>query len=208
MKPNKKFILGMMVVPLALVGIGLTYASSVTTPNTFVGGTMAVASEVNANFAAHAAAINGNDSDLRGLMSAPAFHATMSVTPTVFAVGDVVVCDNEELDEFPTGGITVAGAGYSPTLGRYKAPRSGIYKFSFHTNMMENGVITLKKNTIDSIGSVWELEDGDTSCSITVIVRLAAGDEVRPVVEGSSVELFGSNGDRKFTSFSGHWLRP
>ena len=61
MKSSTRFAAGMAVVPLTLLGIGVAIASSVVTPNTFVGGTTAVAAEVNANFVAHAAAINDND---------------------------------------------------------------------------------------------------------------------------------------------------
>lgn len=64
MKNSRTFVLGMLVVPIALCGLGLAFASSVSTPNTFVSGTPALASEVNANFAALEAAINNNDSVL------------------------------------------------------------------------------------------------------------------------------------------------
>lgn len=55
------FLLGVLVAPVAFVGLTAVFASSVTVPNTFVAGTPAVAAEVNANFSAVAAAINDND---------------------------------------------------------------------------------------------------------------------------------------------------
>ena len=209
MKSNNKFVLGMMVVPLALVGIGVTYASNVGTPIQFVGGTPALASEVNSNFSDHASAINNNDSGLKYLRNAPAFHAALSSVSQVFQVGDTVVCNSEILDDWDSSGVFLVGTGYDSNLGRYKAPRSGIYKFTFRTNMIDHGVITLKKNGTESLGSIWELTDDDNSSSITVIVRLNLGDLVQPVVEGSSVEIWGTNNpNRMFTTFSGHWLRP
>lgn len=61
MRENRNFVLGMMVVPMALLGLAVVYAGSVTTPNVFVADTPAVAANVNANFSAHQAAINDND---------------------------------------------------------------------------------------------------------------------------------------------------
>ncbi len=67
MNNYKSFTIGMLVVPLALLALGIAVASSVVTPNTFVAGTAAVASQVNANFTAHAAAINDNDTRIAAL---------------------------------------------------------------------------------------------------------------------------------------------
>ncbi len=69
MRHSKYVAWSAMLLPVALVCAGLVYASSVTTPNTFVGGTAVVAAEVNANFSAHAAAINDNDARLSTLES-------------------------------------------------------------------------------------------------------------------------------------------
>lgn len=66
---HRYFALGMMVVPLALLGLAAVYAGSVSTPNTFVSGTPALAAEVNANFTAHATEINDNDSRIAALES-------------------------------------------------------------------------------------------------------------------------------------------
>ncbi|MDJ0973942.1 MAG: hypothetical protein QNJ98_05745 [Planctomycetota bacterium] len=79
LKLNKNFALGMMVVPLALLGLGVAVASSVSTPNTFVSGTTIVAADVNANFAAHEAAINDNDSRLTTLEGAGAPKETVII---------------------------------------------------------------------------------------------------------------------------------
>ena len=67
MKHNKAFLSGMFVVPLALLGIGIAFASNVVTPNNFVANTPAMADEVNANFSAHADAINDNDARINTL---------------------------------------------------------------------------------------------------------------------------------------------
>ncbi len=80
------FTIGMLVLPLGLVGLGVALASSVSTPNTFVGGTTAVAAEVNANFAAHEAAINDNDAridaDALG-RSVITYNGILNFSPTV-----------------------------------------------------------------------------------------------------------------------------
>ncbi len=64
MNNRSAFSIGMIVAPLALLSLGVAFASNVSTPNAFVANTAAVASEVNANFAAHAAAINDNNSKI------------------------------------------------------------------------------------------------------------------------------------------------
>lgn len=58
---TKYFATGMAIMPLALLAVAVAIAGNVATPNTFTAGTTAVAAEVNANFAAHAAEINDND---------------------------------------------------------------------------------------------------------------------------------------------------
>ena len=67
MKNPKQFVLGMLVVPMALLGLGIALAGSVTIPNTFVAATPAVAAEVNANFAAVKAAVDDNDARITAL---------------------------------------------------------------------------------------------------------------------------------------------
>ena len=67
MKNPKQFVLGMLVVPLALMGLGIALAGSVTIPNTFVAATPAVAAEVNANFAAVKLAVDDNDARITAL---------------------------------------------------------------------------------------------------------------------------------------------
>ena len=64
MTNNRQLLIGMLIVPIALAGIGVAVASTVATPNTFTAGTTAVAAQVNANFAAHQAAINDNAASL------------------------------------------------------------------------------------------------------------------------------------------------
>jgi hypothetical protein len=68
-KNQNSFILGMLVLPLAFGALGVAFAGSVATPNSFTGGTTALATEVNANFAAHEAAINDNDARIDALSS-------------------------------------------------------------------------------------------------------------------------------------------
>jgi hypothetical protein len=70
MKDTRSFAFGMSVVPIALLGIGIAIASSVNTPNVFVPGTPVVAAQVNANFAAHEAAIDDNDARITVLENA------------------------------------------------------------------------------------------------------------------------------------------
>ncbi len=204
MKSNNKFILGMLVVPLALVGIGVTYASSVATPNTFVGGTMAVASQVNANFAAHAAAINDNDARLDSHDGAPAFSAYAN-SLGLHNVGDNVICNQETLDE--------GGNGYNPANGSYTVQRSGLYLLTFSTNFISSGAIAIKKSGGSNLAAVWDyhpdVDADETSASTTIVVRLTAGEIVWPEVTfGTSVELWASNVNGRYTTFSGCWLRP
>jgi hypothetical protein len=69
MKTQNSFILGMLALPFVLGPLSVAFAGSVVTPNTFIGGTTALATEVNANFAAHQAAINDNNARILALSS-------------------------------------------------------------------------------------------------------------------------------------------
>lgn len=71
MRDNRKFIFGMLVMPLALAGLTVVFASDVTLPNTFSPNTPARASEVNENFAAVKAAVDDNNDRIGGLENAP-----------------------------------------------------------------------------------------------------------------------------------------
>ncbi len=101
MNNYKSFTIGMLVVPLALLALGIAVASSVVTPNTFVAGTAAIASQVNANFTAHAAAINDNDTRVTGLES-PTRRGTVLMFGRV--LGESLVPD------FDTGAYTSDGS--------------------------------------------------------------------------------------------------
>ena len=72
MNPNHKMAWTVMIpaLCLVLVIVGVSAASSVSVPNTFTGGTPAVAAEVNANFSAVENAINDNDSRVTALEGA------------------------------------------------------------------------------------------------------------------------------------------
>ena len=85
MNNRSAFSIGMIVAPLALLTLGVAFASSVTTPNTFVAGTTAVAAEVNQNFSAHAAAINDNNSRLDSLDGFAADVVTGQLAGSVLA---------------------------------------------------------------------------------------------------------------------------
>ena len=58
---NKSFFWGLVVSPMALLGISVALASSVAVPHTFQPNTIARAAEVNLNFARVRDAINDND---------------------------------------------------------------------------------------------------------------------------------------------------
>ena len=76
----------MIAVPIALAGLSVALAGFASTPHTFVAGNLAVAEEVNRNFAAHAAAINDNDARLNTVESQGVLamvHVEGSGTPTV-----------------------------------------------------------------------------------------------------------------------------
>ena len=59
--------IGLTVLLLALLSVTVAFGGSVSTPNTFVPNTPALASEVNANFSAHEAAINDNNARVSAL---------------------------------------------------------------------------------------------------------------------------------------------
>ena len=61
MTKNRSFVWGLVVTPLALLGLSVALASNVSVPHDFQAGTPAIAAEVNQNFGAVAAAINDND---------------------------------------------------------------------------------------------------------------------------------------------------
>jgi len=70
---NTRTTTWLVVIPavcIVLAAVGITHASQANIPNTFVGGTPALAAEVNANFAALKAAIDDNDSRLGSLETA------------------------------------------------------------------------------------------------------------------------------------------
>ena len=115
MRNSRTFVLGMLVVPLALCGLGLAFASSVSTPNTFVAGTPALASEVNANFAAHQAAINGNDAVLGN------FGTRLGVLAVAHVDGSLATPAVSRFD-------TRSGSPTSPTVTR---SQTGIFLVNF-----------------------------------------------------------------------------
>lgn len=67
----RSFLFGMLVVPLAAVGLTVGFASDVTLPNTFAPNTPALAAEVNANFDAVENAVDDNASRISSLENAP-----------------------------------------------------------------------------------------------------------------------------------------
>ncbi|XP_015193199.1 cerebellin 18 [Lepisosteus oculatus] len=78
------------------------------------------------------------------------------------------------------------GQGYNPALGAFTAPRTGLYSFSFsaYSNVGAAGnrlyhQVSLIRNS-DVVASVWEdnREDSEDSGSQTVLLPLAAGDQV------------------------------
>ena len=205
MKSSNKFILGMMVVPLALVGIGVTFAGSVGAPIQFFSNTPALASEVNTNFLNHATAINDNDARLDAQDTAPAFSAYLTSLPAVLNAGDVLVCDAETLDE--------GGNGYNPAAGSYTVQRSGVYLLTFATCFETNGVVSIRKSGNVDLASVYEFNGAnppnDASASVTVVVRLNAGEIVWPEVTwGTAVDVWTTNNNGRYTTFSGCWIRP
>jgi hypothetical protein len=128
MRNTKIFILGMAVMPLALLGIAVALASSVATPNTFTAGTPAVAAEVNANFAAHQVAINDNDTRIT---------AAIANMPQVWSQQDQ-----------NGGGHTEAAAGQTQMNSiAITAPSNGYLIISGKT-FINNGEVTDERYTI------------------------------------------------------------
>lgn len=115
MRNSRTFVLGMLVVPMALCGLGLAFASSVSTPNTFVSGAPALASEVNANFAAHEAAINDNDAVLGN------FGTRLGVLAVAHIDGSLATPSVSRFD-------TRSGSPTSPTVTRVQ---TGIFRINF-----------------------------------------------------------------------------
>ncbi len=111
MKHNTPFVLGMSVLPLALFGVAVAMASSVATPNTFVAGTTAVAAEVNANFAAHAAAINDNDARIDDASRVELIENNASVDFANLETG-VKEVDSVTIDAPTAGNVVVISTGH------------------------------------------------------------------------------------------------
>ncbi len=88
MKNRNSFVLGMVAVPLALLGISVAVASNVVTPHSFTGGTPAMAAEVNSNFAAHANAINDNHARISTLES-PVSSGSLLANLNISSLGSV-----------------------------------------------------------------------------------------------------------------------
>ncbi len=87
MNRYRSFVFGMLVVPIAVLGFAVVYASSVTIPNTFTAGTPAVAAQVNANFAAVKTAVDDNDTRITALESAAGPTSQGQVRGYVFFSG-------------------------------------------------------------------------------------------------------------------------
>lgn len=88
MKNRNSFVIGMIALPLALLGISAAVASSVITPNSFTAGTPAVAAEVNSNFAIHANAINDNHARISTLES-PVSSGSLLANLNISGLGSV-----------------------------------------------------------------------------------------------------------------------
>ena len=141
MKNRNSFVIGMLAVPLALLGLGVAVASNVVTPNSFTPGTTAMAAEVNSNFAAHANAINDNHARISTLESPVASGSLLAnlditdlgavanayvrtggaVTVTHNGPGDYVIQIAGQNLDFATHMISAhaihIGASYTCTLG-------------------------------------------------------------------------------------------
>ena len=103
---HRSFVCGMLVVPMAVLGIAIVYAGDVTTPNTFVAGTTAVAADVNENFAAHAAAIDDNHDRIAALEAEPT-RVTQAVSRTFVFTG--LPADSYDLDIYVRGDADSVG---------------------------------------------------------------------------------------------------
>ena len=88
---TRSFICGLVVLPLILLGISVAIASSVSLPHVFVAGTPAVASEVNANFNAVAAAINDNELRMPGVAWMDIAATNVDVRTSAVDVGTVTI---------------------------------------------------------------------------------------------------------------------
>lgn len=130
---------GSLIIPVALfITLGLAVASNVSTPHTFVGGTTALSAEVNANFAAHEAAINDNDTRIQNriVVSSNSFDSSEAVTGmdvTVHELGSVTI------DVPASGTVTVIATGHNLFAGDTRTVAVGVN--SVNTVMHSRGQI-------------------------------------------------------------------
>ena len=108
---NRSFFMGVLVLPLAVLGLGIALASDVTIPNTFVANTPALAAEVNANFAAVEAAIDDNDARLDTLEAATGPTSQGQVRGYVFFTGAAGTVGNSFMTTGGTPTVTRNAAG-------------------------------------------------------------------------------------------------
>ena len=199
---NESFVWGLVVAPIALLGLSVAVAQNVSVPHTFVPGTPALASEVNRNFAAQSVAINDNDARLNALeMPTPSFSASVSA-PSLLGKGTIVF-DTESHDE---------GNVFDPATGTFTAPQTGVYQISFVTRYAgTDGLIQMLKNGSEVIGATWVTLGGvDTEgipASIILSVRLRSGDTVTVERQSSLTRLWGTSVHGPFTFISGHLIR-
>lgn len=203
MQRNMHFILGVLVVPLALLGVGIVYGGS-RTPHTFVAGTPVVAADVNANFAAHEAAFDYNSSRLDALEQTPppvpSFSASVSAEFLQAGSNIVVVFDVEGHDN---GGV------YDHTTGTFSAPRDGVYHFSVVAVVFTPGKVKLQRNGTIDLGAIFAgnaatLND-PLNGSIVVTVALSQGDTV--TVWRDTADLVGTASGTPYTTFSGFLIQ-
>ncbi len=192
MSSKKTYIAGMATLPLALFGLCAAFASSVATPNTFVSGTTAVAAEVNANFAAHAAAINDNDARIdnaahleQGLATSPSVtvsdgdtsvHDLGSVTINAPTAGSVLVLmhvratfagDSKALQfELTDGASSLAGA----LMGRTQ----GVGTDAFVDSTMVSAVVPVVAGSHTFDATVQGIVGIDTGDATFIVARLQA----------------------------------